>query len=192
MLSTIRPALVLLVLFTVLTGLAYPLAVTGVAQIVMPDRANGSLIERDGRIVGSVLLGQGFTGPQYFHPRPSAAGKAGYDAANSGGSNLAPSAKALVERVANDAASYRKENGATSVPMDAATASGSGLDPHISPANALLQVKRVAATRGMPEGEVATLVEEHTNRPWLNLLGMPSVNVLLLNLALDEQKSNRR
>lgn len=187
MLSTIRPALVMIVLFTLVTGLAYPLAVTGIAQIVMPGRANGSLVERDGQIVGSDLIAQNFTGAEYFHPRPSAAGEGGYDAASSGGSNLAPSARALVERVGKEIVAYRAENGPGPVPMDAVTTSSSGLDPDISPANAMRQLPRVAVARGLAPEDVQKLVNRNTAKPWLGL-GMPAVNVLRLNLALDEMK----
>jgi len=187
MLSVLRPAVVLLVLFTVITGIAYPLAITGIAQAVFPAAANGSLIERDGHVIGSALIAQPFAAPQYFHPRPSAAGKDGYDAANSSGSNLAPTAKALVERVAADIARYRAENGPGAVPMDAVTTSGSGLDPDISPANAHRQAGRVAAARGLAPDDVQRLIDQMTVRPWF-VLGAPSVNVLRLNLALDEMK----
>lgn len=186
MLSVLRPALVMIVLLTLVTGIIYPLAVTGISQVAFPVQANGSLIEKDGRVLGSSLVGQGFSRPEYFHSRPSGAGE-GYDAASSSGSNLAPSAKDLVDRVEADVAAYRAENGAGPVPMDAVTASGSGLDPAISPDNALRQLPRVAAARGIPEAELRALVEEHTERPWLNLLGSPTVAVLPLNLALDER-----
>lgn len=186
MLSHIRPALVLLVLFSLVTGLAYPLAITGIAQGLFPAQAGGSLIERDGRLIGSSLIGQGFSAAHYFHPRPSAAGKAGYDATSSGGSNLAPTAKALVERVAGDVAAYQEGDGNAAVPVDAVTTSGSGLDPHISPANAARQLPRVAAARGMAPAELEALMQQHIERPWLGFLGQPGVNVLTLNLALDK------
>lgn len=192
MLATIRPALVMILLLTLVTGIGYPLAITGIAGAIMPGNANGSLIERDGKVIGSALVAQNFTAPGYFHPRPSAAGKDGYDAANSSGSNLAPSSKALVERVTEGVAAYRGANGGTVVPMDAVTTSGSGLDPHISPANARAQAGRVAAARGMPEEELARLIERYTDRPFFNLLGEPAVNVLMLNLALDEARPIRR
>lgn len=186
MLSHIRPALVLLVLFSLITGLAYPLVFTGIAQGLFPVQAGGSLIEREGRLIGSSLIGQGFSAPHYFHPRPSAAGKSGYDAASSSGSNLAPTAKALVERVAGDVASYQQQDGAAAVPADAVTTSGSGLDPHISPANAARQLPRVAAARGMMPADLEALMQQHIERPWLGFLGQPGINVLTLNLALDK------
>jgi len=188
MLSHLRPALVLLVTLTVITGLLYPLVVTGLGQRLFPRQAQGSLIEQDGRIVGSSLIGQNFSRPEYFQPRPSAAGKEGYDATASSGSNLAPTAKALVERTAGDIATYKDRDGTAAVPMDAVTASGSGLDPHISPANAARQMPRVAAARGMTLVELQPLVEQHTERPVLAFLGQPGVNVLTLNLALDKIK----
>jgi K+-transporting ATPase ATPase C chain len=188
MLTHIRPALVLLVFFTLVTGLLYPLAMTGIGRSLFPKQAAGSLIEQDGRVIGSSLIAQAFTQPQYFLPRPSAAGKDGYDAASSGGSNLAPTAKALVERVAGDAEAYRGRDGSAAVPVDAVTASGSGLDPHISPANAARQVPRVAGVRGLTIAEVQSLVEAHTERPWPGFLGQPGVNVLTLNMALDKIK----
>ncbi|WP_341897571.1 potassium-transporting ATPase subunit KdpC [Ferrovibrio terrae] len=188
MLSHIRPALVLLALLTVVTGLLYPLAITGIGQGLFPRQAHGSLIEQDGTVVGSSLIGQGFASPQYFQPRPSGAGKDGFDATSSSGSNLAPTAKALVERVAGDVETYKGRDGTAQVPVDAVTASGSGLDPHISPANAARQVPRVAEARGLTIADVQALVEAHTERPWLGFLGQPGVNVLTLNLALDKIK----
>ncbi|WP_428249709.1 potassium-transporting ATPase subunit KdpC [Ferrovibrio sp.] len=188
MLSHLRPALVLLVVLTVITGLLYPLVVTGLGLRLFPHQAKGSLIEQDGRIVGSSLIGQNFSRPEYFQPRPSAAGKEGYDATASSGSNLAPTAKALVERASSDIAAYKNRDGTAAIPMDAVTASGSGLDPHISPANAARQMPRIAAARGMALIELQPLVEQHTERPFLAFLGQPGVNVLTLNLALDKIK----
>lgn len=188
MLSHFRSALVLLVAMTALTGLAYPLGVTAVARLAFPEEAAGSLIERDGRVIGSALIGQEFTGPGYFHGRPSAAGN-GYDAANSGGSNLAPSSAKLAETVAARVAALKAENPDQPgpVPADLVTASASGLDPDISPAGAAWQVKRVAASRGAPVAEVQALVAHQTQGRELGLLGEPRVNVLKLNLALDER-----
>ncbi len=186
MLSQLRPALVLLVLITAITGFLYPLAVTGIGQGLFPRQAGGSLIESDGKVVGSALIAQGFSSPQYFLSRPSAAGKDGYDASASSGSNLAPTAKALVERTAGDVEAYKGRDGATAVPVDAVTTSGSGLDPHISPANAARQIPRVAEARGMPMADVRTLVDQHTQQA--GIFGAPGVNVLTLNLALDKIK----
>jgi potassium-transporting ATPase KdpC subunit len=184
------PAVVAFLVLTVLTGVAYPLAVTGVAQVAFPGRADGSLVERDGIVVGSRLIGQSFAAPQYFHPRPSAAGD-GYDAMSSSASNLGPTNEDLLSAVQERVAAYRAENGLTpsdEVPVDAVTASGSGLDPHISKANALLQAQRVARERGIPLDEVLSLVDEHTDGRSLGFLGEPGVNVLELNLALDADR----
>lgn len=188
MLTHIRPALVLLAFFTLVTGLVYPLAMAGIGQSLFPKQASGSLIEQDGKVIGSSLIAQNFTQPQYFLPRPSAAGKDGYDAASSSGSNLAPTAKALVERVAGDTEAYKGRDGSAAVPVDAVTTSGSGLDPHISLANAARQVPRVAEARSLTIVEVQSLVEAHTERPWLGFLGQPGVNVLTLNMALDKMR----
>lgn len=188
LLRQLRPALVAVVLFTALCGLAYPLLVTGVAQVAWGDNADGSLIERDGAVVGSALIGQPFTSPQYFHPRPSAAGD-GYDGAASSGSNLGPTNPDFLATVAERVAAYRAENGLADtelVPVDAVTASGSGLDPHISVRNARLQAPRVAAERGLEVDEVLAAIDEHTTQRPLAILGDPGVNVLELNLALDE------
>lgn len=184
MLAYFRPAFVLFALFTALTGLAYPLAITALAQIALPYAANGSLLERDGVRIGSRLIGQGFTNDRYFRPRPSSAGEKGYDAMSSSGSNLGPTSKKLAERINADAAALKKE-GAAKIPADAVTASASGLDPHISPEFARLQVARVAAARKVTAEQVQAVVDRHTQRGFLGLVGEPRVNVLELNLALD-------
>jgi potassium-transporting ATPase KdpC subunit len=196
MLREIRPAIVVLVALTLITGLVYPLAMTGVAGLIFPRQAQGSLVERDGKVVGSELIGQVFTSDKYFHGRPSATTApdpkdatktipAPYNAANSGGSNLGPSNKALIDRVQGDIEALKKENPATPVPADMVTTSASGLDPHISPEAALFQVPRIAKARNLPEDRIRQLVEDNTEGRFLGLLGEPRVNVLLLNLALD-------
>ena len=185
--SHIRPALVLLALFTLLTGIAYPLAVTGIGQTVFPSQANGSLVQVGGRVVGSTLIGQNFSGPSYFWPRPSAAGS-GYDASASSGSNLGPTSQALVVRTQADVAQLRSTGVVGPIPGDLATASASGLDPHISPASASAQIGRVAANRGISTQQVKDLIAVHTTHPLLGIFGAPAVNVLTLNLALDRAK----
>jgi potassium-transporting ATPase KdpC subunit len=196
MLREIRPAIVLLLALTLITGLAYPFAITGIARVAFPYQAQGSLIERDGKVVGSALIGQEFLSERYFHGRPSATVAldasdpsktvpAPYNAANSGGSNLGPTNRALIERVQAEMDKLKKENPSTVVPIDLVTTSASGLDPHISPAAALFQVPRVAKARNISQDRVRQLVEQHTERRSLGLLGEPRVSVLALNLALD-------
>ena len=196
MLREIRPAIVILIALTLITGLAYPLAMTSIAQAVFPRQAQGSMIERDGHVVGSALIGQVFTSERYFHGRPSATAApdpkdatktvpAPYNAANSGGSNLGPSNKTLIDRVQGDIDALKKDNASDPIPPDLVTTSASGLDPDISPAAALFQVPRVAKARNMPENRLRQLVNEHTEARFLGLLGEPRVNVLALNMALD-------
>ena len=197
MLKEIRPAIVLVIALTLITGLVYPLVMTGVAGVIFPYQAQGSLIEKDGKVVGSALIGQNFTSDKYFHGRPSATNApdpkdpnktidAPYNAVNSMGSNYGPTSKALIERIKGDMEKLKAENSTMPVPQDLVTASGSGLDPDVSPEGALFQVPRVAKARNMPEERVRQLVAEHTEGRVLGLLGEPHVNVLLLNLALDQ------
>jgi potassium-transporting ATPase KdpC subunit len=175
---------------TILLGLIYPLVVYGLAQVLFRDKANGQIIHRNGEAIGSRIIAQPFTGAKYFHPRPSAAGN-GYDAANSGGTNLAPTNQKLIDRVRADAAILQQENPKLPVPVDLITTSASGLDPEISPAAAEFQVPRIARERGLSESEVRDLVQKHTSQRDLGLLGEPRVNVLELNLALDDSAARR-
>jgi K+-transporting ATPase ATPase C chain len=197
MLRQIRPAIVVLLALTVITGLVYPLAMTGIAQAIFPRQAQGSLIERDGKVIGSELIGQMFENEKYFHGRPSATTApdpndatktvpAPYNAANSGASNFGPSNKALIDRVQGDMGKLKQENSAAPVPADLVTTSASGLDPHISPEAALFQVPRIAKARNVPDDRIRQLVADHTEGRFLGLLGELRVNVLLLNLALDQ------
>ena len=197
MLREIRPAIVVLVALTLITGLAYPLAMTGIAQALFPRQAQGSLIERNGTVVGSELIGQVFESDKYFHSRPSATTApdpndstktvpAPYNAANSGGSNLGPSNKALIDRVQGDIDKLKQQNPSAQVPADLVTTSASGLDPHISPEAALFQIPRIAKARNLPEDRIRQLVADHTEERLFGLLGEPRVNVLLLNLTLDQ------
>jgi len=202
MFQHLRPAFVMLIAFTLLTGLAYPLAITGVAWVAMPNAAGGSLIEKDGKVIGSSLVGQAFSSDKYFHPRPSAtsgadpadpskAVDAPYNASASTGSNLGPITQKLLDRVKGSVEELRGEGVSGPIPVDAVTASASGLDPDITPETALLQVARVAKARGLPEDRVRALVTAHIEGRALGLIGEPRVNVLLLNLALDAEPAGR-
>jgi K+-transporting ATPase ATPase C chain len=199
MLKEIRPAILMIVVMTVLTGFIYPLGFTGIAQALFPDQANGSLIEKDGKVVGSALIGQNFADDKYFHGRPSATTDtdpndptktvpAPYNASNSAGSNAGPTAKSLIERVTEDAGKLKAENPSTPVPVDLVTTSSSGLDPDITPAAAAFQIPRVAKARGLPEDRVRQLVADNTEGRFLAVFGEAHVNVLKLNLALDTTK----
>jgi K+-transporting ATPase ATPase C chain len=188
----LRTGVLMVLVLTVLLGIVYPLIMTGLSQALFPYQANGSLVkDANGNVIGSAILAQNFTKPEYFHPRPSAAGADGYDATSSGGSNLGPTNRKLIDTVNERASAYRAENGLAAdaqVPVDAVTASASGLDPEISPANALLQIGRVARARGMAEPDVRALVDQNTEGRTLGILGEARVNVLKLNLALDARR----
>lgn len=191
--ASLVPAFRITLVLTVLTGLVYPAVVTGVAQAIFPRQAHGSLVTVNGKVVGSALIGQNFAKPEYFHPRPSAAGANGYDAGASSGSNYGPTNQKLIDRVTAAVTQYRQENPDYSgpIPADAVTTSGSGLDPHISPANADIQAARVARARKIDVDRMKALVRQYTEAPWLGFVGGSRVNVLELNLALDRELAGR-
>lgn len=189
--TALRPGLVLLGLLTPFCGLLYPVFITGVAQVVLPAQANGSLIRVDGRVIGSALIGQTFVSPGYFHGRPSAAGK-GYDASASSGSNLGPTSATLRDNIAGNTAAARRDGLTGPVPADLVTSSGSGLDPDLTPAAALAQVDRVAAARSLPPAALRQLIARTTDQPWLGLVGEPRVNVLALNRQVDALAAQKR